>query len=214
MELNPWNHLSEERLGGFLNDSKNNENAPDRKIIINYLRESFGKPRLLDVGSGTGHQYLAMKKSGMEFEYLGVDKTDKMVEFARKKFPEAKFIQGDVHKLPFADRSWPVVYCRHVLAHLSGYEKALSEIARVTKDCLIICLLISLGVKQQIKVLGKPPSQTKPDEFNEHYLNTYERGPFMGELENLGFNVAVDKLIGVGGYFKYYELIIAKRRRA
>lgn len=214
LELCPWKYLSEERLREFLSDPKNNENAPDRKIVIDYLGKNFVKPSFLDVGCGTGHQYLALKQSLMSFDYCGMDKTEKMVEFARSRFPEAKFIQGDVHQLPFADRSWPVVYCRHVLAHLPGYGRTLSEIARVCSDCLIICLLIPLDAKGQIKVEGKPPDQTKPGEFSEHYLNTYERGPFMDALKNLGFNVAVDKLIGVGGYFKYYGLIIARRSRA
>jgi len=212
MELNPWRYLSTDNLKNFLTDKMNDENAPDRKLVIDYLRENFHFIGFLDVGCGTGHQYLSLKQSGMEFRYLGVDKTQKMVDFARSRFPEAKFVEGDIHELPFPDQSWPIVGCRHVLDHLPGYEKALSELARVCSDCLIICILNPLADKQQIKVIGKPPAQTDPKQFSEHYLNTYPRGPFMEMLKNLGFNVVVDKLVEVGGYFKNYELIIARRR--
>lgn len=212
VELCPWCFFDNERLREFLTDPHNNENAKDRKIVTSYLKENFDKLRFLDVGSGTGHQYLALKQSGMEFEYLGVDKTEKMIEFARKRFSEAKFIQGDIYKLPFQDRSWPVVYVRHVFTHLPGYKDALTEVSRVTKDYLIICLLYPLADRQQIRVVGEPPDQTKPRDFSEHYLNKYERNSFMEALKNLGFNVTVDKLVEVGGYFKYYELIIARRR--
>ncbi|GAI73124.1 unnamed protein product, partial [marine sediment metagenome] len=106
------------------------------------------------------------------------------------------FIQGDVHELLFPDRSWQIVYARHLLVHLPGYEKALVELARVCSDCLIICLLYPLADKQQIRVEGEPPDQTKPSDFSEHYLNTYKREPFMGAIKNLGFDVVMDKMVG------------------
>jgi len=214
--------MTDEDLKKFLTDPMNDENAPDRAFVIDYLKRQplkwdylFHHPIpliFLDVGSGTGNMYLTLKNSTLQFKYLGVDRTKNMVEFAQRRFPEAKFIQGDIHSLPFPDRSWNVVYCRHVLDHLPGYEKALSELARVCSDCLIICLLNQLADKQQIKVIGKPPSQTDPKQFSEHYLNTYPRKPFMEMLKNQGFNVVVDQLIQVGGFFKFYQLIIARRQ--
>jgi ubiquinone/menaquinone biosynthesis C-methylase UbiE len=213
IELNPWDYMSDEDLKKFLTDERNNENAPDRVFVINYLKEQAIPVQILDVGSGTGNMYLALKKSVQDYVYVGVDKTVKMVNFAKKRFPEAKskFIQGDIHDLGFPDKMWKVVYCRHVLDHLNGYEKALSELARVCSDCLVICLLNQLADKQQIKVIGKPPSQTAPNQFSEHFLNTYPRKQFTEALKNLGFNVVVDQLIQVGGFFKFYHLIIARR---
>lgn len=212
-QLNPWEHLNNERLGEFLSDPKNNEDAPDRKIVNEFIRANFDNPKFLDVGSGTGHHYLSLKKAEIKVQYCGVDKTEKMVEFAKKRFPEAKFIQGDIYKLPFPDRSWDVVYLRHILVHLPGYKGALTEVARVCSGCLIICLLNPLADKQQIKVEGKPPNQTKPENFSEHYLNIYAHTPFMEMLEGiLGFNIVVDKLVEVGGFFGRYELITARRR--
>lgn len=210
-ELNPWRFLDDEALKKFLTDPTNNENAPDRKLVIDYLRDNFHFIGFLDVGCGPGHQYLALKQSGIDFNYLGVDKTQKMIDFARSRFPEAKFVEGDINKLEMGDQSWPIVGCRHVLEHLPGYEKALSELARVCSDCLIICLCKPLAGKQEIRVIGKPPEQTTNNEFSEHYLNQYARGPFMKTLKDFGFNVVVDKLVEVGGFFKNYELIIARR---
>jgi ubiquinone/menaquinone biosynthesis C-methylase UbiE len=213
VELNPWDYMSDEDLQKFLTDSMNNENAPDRVFVINYLKEQHIPLQILDVGSGTGNMYLALKNSMLQFVYVGVDRTRKMVNFAKKRFPEAKpmFIQGDIYDLGFPDRMWKVVYCRHVLDHLPGYEKELAELTRVCSDCLVICLLSQLADKQEIKVIGKPPSQTIKGEFSQHFLNTYPRKPFMEALDKLGFNVKVDRLIQVGGYFKFYHLIIARR---
>jgi len=205
--------MTDEDLKKFLTDSLNNENAPDRVFVINYLKGQPIPLQFLDVGSGTGNMYLTLKNSMLQFVYVGVDKTSKMVNFSKKRFPEEKsmFIQGDIYDLKFPDRMWKVVYCRHVLDHLLGYEKALTELARVCSDCLIICLLKPLADKQEIKVIGKPPTLTKPGEFSEHFLNTYPRKPFMEKLNQLGFSILVDQLIQVGGFFKFYHLIIARR---
>jgi len=211
-ELCPWQFLDDEFLSGFLTDPRNDENAPDRKFVVDYLKESPIKPDFLDVGSGTGNMYLALKESGRLFNYCGLDRTQKMVDFARRRFPEALFTRGDIHKLPYPDRSWSTVYVRHVLTHLSGYVVALSEVMRVCSDCLVLCLLKPLGEKEEIKIVGKPPEQTKPGGFSEHYLNRYRRDPFIRRLEDAGFNLDVDRRIEVGGFFKEYEVIIARRR--
>lgn len=212
IELCPWQFMDDGFLGRFLIDPRNNENAPDRKIVIDYLTKNAIERDLLDVGSGTGNMYLALKKAGEYFGYLGVDKTRKMIDFARKRFPEAHFIEGDVYELPLDNSSWPVVYIRHVFAHLSGYEKALAEVARVCSDCLAICLLKPLGDREQIKIVGKPFSQVGAGRFSEHYLNQYAREPFIAQLKDGGFTVDMDKRVDIGGYFQEYELIIARRR--
>lgn len=213
MEFCPWAHLSQERLQSFLTDPTNNERAPDRKIAIDYMRENFEKVRLLDVGCGTAHQYLAMKQQLEDFEYLGVDKTQKMVEFARKRFPDAQFVEGDIYDLPFPDCSWPIVFVRHVLTHLPSYKKALPEVARVCSDCLILCLLFPLAGRNRMGIMGKPPERTKPGDFSEHYLNVYAREPFMEMLKGLGFKLDMDCHVEVGGQFKQFELITARRGR-
>jgi len=211
-ELCPWRFLSEERLRSFLADPTNNEHALDRKIAIDYLLKNFVKIKLLDVGCGTGHQYLTLRKLLPTFEYLGVDKTQKMVDFAKRRFPDADFIHGDIHDLPFPDRSWPIVYCRHVLAHLPSYKRALTELARVCSDCLIICLLFPLADTTRITVVGDPPDKVPQGAFSRHYLNVYAREPFMAMLKEQGFDLAMGCHVEVSGFFKRFELIAARRR--
>tara|TARA_Y100000992_G_scaffold302711_1_gene278696 strand:+ start:2184 stop:3128 length:945 start_codon:yes stop_codon:yes gene_type:complete len=52
------------------------------------------KSVILDIGSGTGHHVNTMKKRGLNVQ--GVDKSTAMVRVARKKYPNCKFLVGDV----------------------------------------------------------------------------------------------------------------------
>tara|TARA_R100000152_G_C6782015_1_gene218014 strand:+ start:6546 stop:7238 length:693 start_codon:yes stop_codon:yes gene_type:complete len=72
-------------------------NYVEDNIIADLLRsEISSKDFILDIGCGTGHGILlgGIKKH----QYLGIDLSSGMVEFARKKFPEHSFEVCDMFK--------------------------------------------------------------------------------------------------------------------
>ncbi len=85
---------------------------------------------VLEVGIGSGFVSEYLKKLGVKIVTLDIEKGLK---------PD---FTGSVLELPFADESFEVVTCFEVLEHLSyqHFNKALSEIWRVSKSHLILSL--------------------------------------------------------------------------
>jgi ubiquinone/menaquinone biosynthesis C-methylase UbiE len=95
-----------------------------------------GKMRILDVGTGTG--FLAILLAELGHEVVGLDLSRGMIEVAREKARKAgvkvEFKLGDAENLPFRDRSFDAVICRHLLWTLPNPEKAVEEWSRVVKS--------------------------------------------------------------------------------
>ena len=87
------------------------------------------KPRLLDLGCGTGHQLAQLRAQG--FAGVGVDGSDRMLWHARQTQPDAGLCRSDVTRLPFADASFDAVLCVEVLRYLPSTPQCAREIARV-----------------------------------------------------------------------------------
>ena len=59
------------------------------------------KERVLDLGCGNARYYQLLKNT----DYTGVDFSEKLIEIAKNKYPEAKFQAVDALNLPFPDRA-------------------------------------------------------------------------------------------------------------
>lgn len=86
----------------------------------------------LDVATGTGHTAFALAKEARRV--VATDLTREMLAEARKLAPPNVVLQrADVHRLPFADRSFDVVASRRAPHHFSRIGIALAEMARVLR---------------------------------------------------------------------------------
>ena len=101
----------------------------------------------VDVGCGLGYLgYTYWPYFGKGGQYLGVDISSKLLQDAAKAAKEwavggeARFTEGDVHRLPFPDNFADWVMCQALLMHLEKPELALAEMVRVAKPGgLIMC---------------------------------------------------------------------------
>jgi ubiquinone/menaquinone biosynthesis C-methylase UbiE len=104
---------------------------------------------LLDVGCGTGYFSQCFQQSGLEV--TGLDPDSAMIEFAKTKESQVKYIEGDVLALPFTDNSFD--YCSAItsLCFVAEPEKAISEMLRVSRHGVILGLLNRHGVLHKQK---------------------------------------------------------------
>ena len=96
--------------------------------------------RVLDVGCGTGvlTEELARRTRG---EATGLDIDPAMVAFAREHAPHVRFEHGDALDMPYPDAHFDVVACHFLLLWVADAERAVREMARVTRPggCVLIC---------------------------------------------------------------------------
>ena len=93
--------------------------------------------RILDVASGFGQDAIALRERGAEV--VGAEPSSRMTAWARlmsEKAPGAvpHWIRAWSDALPFADASFDAAYCKGALDHFDRPERAISEMARVTKS--------------------------------------------------------------------------------
>jgi len=101
----------------------------EKWLIFSMFRGREGKA--LDLGCGTGNYTAELYKRG--FNVVGVDASEKMLEIARKKFPQIRFIHGDAYRLPFPDESFDIVLSVTMFEFIHRPEKVVNEIYRVLK---------------------------------------------------------------------------------
>ncbi len=112
----------------------------------------------LDVACGTG--FLTRHLRG---EVTGLDQSERMVEIARARMPQARFVQGDGTRLPFEDASFERVFTGHFYGHLEddAREAFRAEVRRVARELVVVDSAV------------RPDHQ--PEEWQERVLNDGSR---------------------------------------
>jgi demethylmenaquinone methyltransferase / 2-methoxy-6-polyprenyl-1,4-benzoquinol methylase len=88
--------------------------------------------RALDVATGTGDLALALRARGAEV--VGVDFSERMLELARRKAPDVRFLSANALELPFGEGEFDAVTVGFGARNFSDLSRALGEIARVTRS--------------------------------------------------------------------------------
>ena len=91
--------------------------------------------RTLDVACGTG--FLSRHLPG---SVTGLDQSERMLEIARERMPEAAFVQADAIPLPFDDASFDRVFTGHFYGHLEAGEREafVAEALRVAPELIVV----------------------------------------------------------------------------
>lgn len=106
-----------------------------RRILNEALQFDDPGAPALDVGCGGG--ILAEEFAGMGFRVTGIDPSDQSLTTAKRHAQSMglsiQYQEGTGESIPFANNTYPVVYCCDVLEHVRDLPKVIGEIYRVTK---------------------------------------------------------------------------------
>lgn len=108
--------------------------------------------KVLEVGCGTG--IITEKLQGAK-ELTAVDRSRKMIEVAKEKGINAKFLVADAMELPFKDDEFDLVVSVTMLQDLEDPLKAVEEMKRVGKKVVFTCLAKGERVKLIRERYGK-----------------------------------------------------------
>lgn len=97
----------------------------ERNILDRLLTNK--KEEILDLACGTGRL--------LNYASIGVDASAKMIEMARKKFPEKTFLQNEANQITLQDNAVDTIISFHFFMHLdhSKINQVLEESHRVLK---------------------------------------------------------------------------------
>ncbi len=116
-----------------------------RRLMSNFL-ETVGKlydrveplGRVLEVGCGEGDLATHLTGRRRPEAFIGLDVSAKIIELARRRYPELEFVTQSAKELPFESKSFDLVIACEVLEHVDDPGKVLSEIARVSRKHVIL----------------------------------------------------------------------------
>ena len=100
------------------------------ELEAGFVRRFAENLDVLEVGCGTG--LILSRIAGFASKAKGIDLSPGMLEGARNRGLDV--VEGSATELPFDDRTFDVTCSFKVLAHIPDVERALSEMARVTRS--------------------------------------------------------------------------------
>ncbi len=143
--------------------------AISKKFTRNYI-EAMKYKSLLDCGCGCCTEYFGYINDGYSIKYTGVDTCNLLIEENERNGIDVKLSSSE--KLPFSDNSYEVVYIRHLLEHLPGYEKALDEAIRVAGNEVLVIFFLRPGNAIE-KINYDEKENLYNNEYNKQEIEDY-----------------------------------------
>jgi demethylmenaquinone methyltransferase/2-methoxy-6-polyprenyl-1,4-benzoquinol methylase len=145
-------------LGTGLFANRHRAGWDEERAALTATLEALAPARTLDVACGTG--FLTQQLHG---EITGLDQSESMLDLARAKVPEGRFVQGDALELPFADDSFERLLTSFFYGHLEEDDRKafLREAHRVASELVVVDSALHDGVE--------------PVEWQERVLNDGSR---------------------------------------
>lgn len=112
-----------EVMGGQLIDA---EHQARYRFALPHVAER----RILDAGCGVGWGSKLLTEAGAA-EVVGLDISAKAIAACNAQQIDARFVQGDLQRLPFDDSRFDVVVCFEALEHTANTGRTLDELVRV-----------------------------------------------------------------------------------
>ena len=138
--------------------------------------------KVVDIGCGNGRDVKYLVENGLDV--IGVDLSSQLLNIARKKVEEAKFINKDMRDLPFENSSFGGIWTCAAFHHLpkNEGEKALKEFYRILKPKGILFISVKKGVGERM---------VKKDYYqgNQKFFAYYSENELQEKLENIDFEI-------------------------
>ncbi|PIU01817.1 hypothetical protein COT68_01200 [bacterium (Candidatus Torokbacteria) CG09_land_8_20_14_0_10_42_11] len=166
--------------------------------LLQYIKKG---DKVLDLGCGSGRFYAPVMQKGAN--YLGVDRSKKLLHQARAIYPDAKFRHGDILDLKLLPASFDVIALIAVLHHLPSRvmrDQALQNVKRVLKPGGLIlltnwnlCQKNFLGLRLRylwLKILGENKMDWNDILWKgKRYYHGFRKREIAKLLAALGFQV-------------------------
>ena len=136
-----WEQWDHENVSQTIDDYwlSSTEEITHRQTLANLLSQWVQPDDLfLEIGCGSGLVYEQIVPDVIPNRgYVGVDISEKMLEIASNRFPEAIFIKDDLYHLSFPNETFDVTVALEVFGHIGEIVKPISEMFRTSSRLII-----------------------------------------------------------------------------
>jgi ubiquinone/menaquinone biosynthesis C-methylase UbiE len=177
-------------------DKYETRNPVARRLVAGFLKELDAQVRwssaasVLDVGCGEGIGTARMANVLPQARVVGLDVADPglLQEWKTRAHDRIEFVAASAYELPFADDSFDLVSAIEVFEHLQRPERALAEIARVSRRGLLLSVPwepvwrgVNMAAGRYVRQYGNTPG----------HINHWTRRGFVALAGTAGEVVAV-----------------------
>jgi len=113
--------------------NKKNKTKEYFKIILNYLKKKNNKIDLIDIGCASG-DFLKLVSDKKNFSLTGVDFSQKSINLAKIKVPEANFLIRDLKKDLRIKKKFNICTCLGTLSVFDNTFEIINKLIKVTKN--------------------------------------------------------------------------------
>lgn len=146
--------------------------------LIKYTRDG---ETFLDIGCGSGTTLDAILEIKRNFLYYkGTDFIEHRINWLKSHYQEFDFEVQDARKIEEADKSFDVVWSRHVVDHLDNFYKAIDEQCRVAKKRVICILFMSFSNQDEDEI---KPIMVNNITYTDEWQNQYSKKKVLEYLE-------------------------------
>lgn len=152
------------------------------KSILNALNK-YDFSNFIDVGGAEGYTANIVR----ELFKVPVHITE-LSSNACKRAMEIFGIEGtpaDIHQLPFSDNAFDAVLCSETIEHITDYQKAVSELLRITNKVLVITVPHESPAIVAANIRNKVP---------HGHINYFDVNAF-NYLKEMGYRIAYEKTL-------------------
>ncbi len=153
-----------------------------------------GKKEVLDIGCGGGVKSKFFKEKG--FVVTGIDFSEKMIEIARREYPEIQFSVLDMRDVEKLEGMYDGIFIQAALLHIPHQEAA--DVVRKISTKLRTGGYLYIAVKERYP--GRVAEEIKvEDDYGysyERFFSYYSVGDLEGYFKDSGFEIVYEETTG------------------
>ncbi len=108
------------------------------KTLKQYLNDGV---KILDIGCSTGNFLGFLSKKYSNLELYGVDISKRMIDIAKRKFPNINFTTADVHHLKFDKNYFDIIVMIESFHHFKNQNEVIEKVSYILKPNGVLLII-------------------------------------------------------------------------